>query len=402
MAERQGRVKRNNGAGADHAVMRELNRSVVLDVLKSSSPISRAGIASTTKLAKPTVSAIVDDLIGDGLVREIGPGATTVEGGRPPILLEFNTRSRFFVGVHIGVRRTNVVVTDAQGLELARCEAPTTGGAPEETLTAVAELAKRALSDARAPKSKVGALGVCVPGLVDLDNGTCVFAPNLGWRDVPVRQFLRTALRTSAPTFVLNTAQACAVAEAVEGAARGAQQVVLIYAGTGIGAGLIIDGRLYRGVSGIAGELGHVKIAGAVDACTCGGRGCLETLIAAPALERAAGRPLEDLAADAARGDSRAEGFVRTAGAQLGAAAGWLVNIWNPEVVVVGGGLSEAGDAFMDAFTGAVQDASLPASADALTVRKWSLGQDAKVRGAVLVAMQAAERSMRLLFGSSS
>src|SRR5687767_3051697 len=105
--------------GADHNVMREINRSLVLSLVKEGGPVSRASIARSTTLAKPTVSAIVDELIAEGLVREIGPGSTATSGGRPPILLEFNARSQLVVGVHIGARRTTIAVGDAAGEEIA-------------------------------------------------------------------------------------------------------------------------------------------------------------------------------------------------------------------------------------------------------------------------------------------
>src|SRR5690349_14626831 len=113
---------REKTSGAGHNVMRELNRSLVLDLLKQHSPISRAAIAKASDLAKPTVSAIIDELIQKGLVREIGIGETTTGGGRPPIMLEFNARSQFIVGVQIGVRRVQVVVADARGVDVGRLQ----------------------------------------------------------------------------------------------------------------------------------------------------------------------------------------------------------------------------------------------------------------------------------------
>src|SRR5690242_6592024 len=120
--------------GADHNVMREVNRSLVLALVKEGGPVSRASIARSTTLAKPTVSAIVDELIAEGLVREIGPGSTAVSGGRPPILLEFNARSLLVVGVHIGARRTTIAIRDATGEEIVRRELPTPKrAAPNDT-----------------------------------------------------------------------------------------------------------------------------------------------------------------------------------------------------------------------------------------------------------------------------
>jgi predicted NBD/HSP70 family sugar kinase len=386
-------------SGADQAVMRELNRSLVLDVLKRESPISRAAIAKETKLAKPTVSAIVDELLAGGLVREIGPGSTTTEGGRPPILLEFNSRSEFYVGVHIGVRRTHVVVTDARGEPLVQQDLPTPRRAAPVALTDIAGVVAQSLSSAKAPRRRLAGVGVCVPGLVDPDKGVCLLAPNLGWRDVPVADVLGAAMGGVA-VHVHNTAQACAVAETLEGAAKGSKDAVLLYAGTGVGAGIIVDERLYPGAFGIAGEVGHFRVEGVETRCSCGKVGCLETVVSVPAVEKAAGRPLEEVVAAAASGDAAAVAVLDDAGRRLGMAASWLVNLLNPEVVVVGGALAEAADLLLDPLRAAVAENALPQAVERLSVRPWLLGQDAKVRGAVLVAMQKSETFVRLIFGA--
>lgn len=381
--------------------MRELNRSLVLDVVKHASPISRAGIAKETKLAKPTVSAIVDELLSNGLVREIGVGATTTEGGRPPILLEFNTRSEFAVGVHIGVHVTHVVVADARGEALTTRELATPSGSPEKLLADVADVVAKSLAAAKASRRRVAAVGVCVPGLVDPEAGVCLLAPNLGWRDVAVADLLADALGGGVNVHVHNTAQACAVAESLEGAAKGSTDAVLLYAGTGVGAGIIIDSRLYPGSAGIAGEVGHFRVEGVALRCSCGKVGCLETVASVPAVVAAAGgRPLTQIVADAAEGDASAQAVLADAGRRLGTAASWLVNLLNPDVLVVGGALAEAGEWVLGPLRQAVAEDALPQAVAGLSVRPWMLGQDAKVRGAVLVAMQKSETFVRLIFGA--
>lgn len=394
------------GNGASHSTMRELNRSLVLDVLRGSSPASRASIAKQTRLAKPTVSAIVDDLLSEGLVTELGPGAPTSEGGRPPIMLEFNARSRFFVGIHVGVQRTRTVVVDARGHELAR-EQFETPQSFRATMAAVTDSVRSAMNSANGGVRRLGAVGVCVPGLVDLEQGVCLLAPNLGWRDVPVRENLNRAL--GAPVHVHNTAQACAVAETLEGAAHDADDVVLLYAGTGVGAGIVIRGHLYRGVAGVAGEAGHVRVAGARDLCSCGRIGCLETLVSVPAVVRAAqaaglddgagSLTLEDIVRLSQQGDNTAQSVLERAGYELGLAASWMVNLLNPEVLVIGGAIAGAGDFLMGPLRAAVVEHSLTQATERLAIRPWSLGQEAKLRGAVLVAMQEDDRSVRLAFG---
>jgi glucokinase-like ROK family protein len=393
--------------------MRELNRSLVLDLIKQRSSISRASIAKATDLAKPTVSAIVDDLVQEGLVREIGMGQPTTGGGRPPILLEFNARSQFVVGVHIGVRRTTIVVADARGAEIGRIQQTTVKRKPAEVLAKIAASITGALKEAGVPNKRLGAVGVCVPGLVDFDAGICLLAPNLGWKDVDVRTPLESALKV--PVFVHNTAQAAAVAESVEGAGQGAANMVLLYVGSGIGAGIISDGRLFHGASGIAGEIGHCRMVGATAKCNCGKIGCLETVATGPAIVEAAQKALaggaksslpskgltaEAIADAAAAGDKLAVQLLANAGRELGTAASWLVNMLNPELLLIGGGLAQAGEPLIGPLRDTVQELALPQAAKRVEIKQSALGQDAEPRGAVLLALQYAETYFRVVFQS--
>jgi glucokinase-like ROK family protein len=405
---------RSKKSGADHNVMRELNRSLVLDLIKQGSPISRASIAKATSLAKPTVSAIVDDLVGAGLVREIGMGQPTRGGGRPPILLEFNRRSQFVVGVQVGVRRISIVVADASGEEVGRLERPTPKRRPPELLAKLAGFVGEAIEGAGIPPKRVAAVGVCVPGLVDVDSGRCLLAPNLGWKNVDVRTPLQSTLKV--PVFVHNTAQAAAVAENLEGAGQGVSELVLLYVGSGIGAGIVSDGRVFHGSGGIAGEVGHFPIPGATGTCNCGKVGCLETVASGPAIVAAAQKLLgkrkgsalaklpageltpEAIAAAASDGDATAREVLADAGRQLGTAASWLINLLNPEVLVVAGGVAEAGEELLGPLRDTAQELSLPQSVAGVTIKSSALGQDAEARGAVLLALQSAETYYRVVF----
>jgi len=405
--------KRPIGSGADHSLMRELNRSLVLDVIKENSPISRAAIAKQTSLAKPTVSAIIDDLIAEGLVREIGPGQTTSGGGRPPILLEFNGRSQFLVGIQVGVKRTTIVVADARGEELERTEMSTPHGDASAALQRISESVHRSVAAAGASLKRLGAVGVCLPGLVDLHTGVCLLAPNLGWKDVPVAATLTASL--GVPVYVVNTVDAALVVEHVEGVARGAQDAVLLYIGRGIGAAFITEGRLLHGASGLAGEIGHCHLPGASQPCNCGKVGCLEAEADARAIVRAvreavaSGRGTtldgsdedlraEDVAAAAAEGDELSLEVLRDAGRRIGVAVSWLINLFNPQIVVIGGGIAGAGEPLLGPLREAALEHALPQATSQVEIKPWAFGPNATVRGAVLVALQYAETYYRVIF----
>ncbi|GIJ46954.1 transcriptional regulator [Virgisporangium aliadipatigenens] len=395
--------------GADHNVMREVNRSLVLAVVKEGGRISRASIARATTLAKPTVSAIVDELIAEGLVREVGTGTTAVSGGRPPILLEFNASSHLVAGVHIGARRTTVAVGDATGAEVRRVRLDTPRGDPTATLKRIADQVRET---AEVDGARLSAVGVVLPGLTDFHRGVCLLAPNLGWRDVAVGATLGDAL--GIPVYVHNAGQAAAVAENVEGVGDNAGELALLYAGTGLSAGVLSGGRVFHGAGGTAGEIGHCRVPGGTEPCNCGNAGCLETVASGPAMVRAvrraiaAGRPsllagrrdldASHVAAAARDGDTVAAAAIDEVGQYLGLAASWVVNAYNPAMLVLGGGLAAMGDLLLPPLREAFDASVLGPALRGVELRVSTLGDDAETRGAVLLALQHSETYYRVVF----
>ena len=408
-------VAQSRTSGARHVVMRELNRSLVLDLIKQRSPISRAALAEATSLAKPTVSVIVEELLSRGIVREVGVGTTTREGGRPPVLLEFDALSQCLAGVHVGVTTTTVVLADALGNEFHRQQMPTGRGRPERLFGKVVDAIRAAVGTTGVADREL-AVGVCVPGLTESGSGVCRLAPNLGWSNVPVRDLLGGAL--DVPTYVHNTAQAAAVAETVEGAAQGADDVALLYLGSGVGSGWLTGGRLFPGATGLAGELGHCAVDGSAERCLCGRTGCLEAVASGIAIARDAkraldaGRPsslsgsdkgptVEQVAEAAFAGDPLATELLADAGRRLGIAASWLLNLTNPQVLVIGGGLTACGEPLLGPLRQTAEQHVLPQVRERVEIRMSQLGADAEVRGAVLLAMQYSESYYRVVFQGS-
>ena len=391
--------------------MREVNRSLVLDLVKAGGRVSRASIARQTTLAKPTVSAIVDELIADGLIAEVGVGVTA--GGRPPILLQYNARSHLVVGVHIGARRTSVAVADATGVELVRGDLATPTCEPDDALGLVAERITDLLTGLRpAVIAPVAAVGVVLPGLTDFHTGVCLLAPNLGWRDVAIGDGLSE--RLGAPVYVHNAGQAAAVAENLEGVGAGIGDLALLYAGTGLSAGVLTGGRVFHGTGGTAGEIGHCVLPGNDLPCTCGKVGCLETVASGRALVRTVRRAIEDgrpsmlagrvgidgrdIAAAAAGGDRVAAEAVAELGRNLGLAASWLINAYNPAMVVLGGGLAAIGEPLLGPLRAAAAECGLGPALRGVEICRSKLGADAELRGAVLLALQHSETYYRIVF----
>jgi N-acetylglucosamine repressor len=383
----------------DNRGMREINRTIVLDIIRQSQRISRTDLARRSALTKPTVSAIVEELMREGVVHEVGFSETASTGGRPARLLELNGQSAAYVGVHFGVRRTAVAVADARGVIRAIVDQPSIKRAPDKSLAAFVTLLDEALTAAQVPRARVQSLGVAVPGPVEHATGTCVVSPNLGWHDVPVRDILVEKL--GLPVVVYNEAHAAAVAEGRVGAAEEVASFVWLYVGSGVGSGIVVDRELSVGSRGFGGEIGHCAVVADGRVCGCGRRGCLETVASTTAIARAArdalagaepttlrgARPLDAAAVvEAAReGDKVARAIVADVAEHLGKGISYLINILDPEMIVVGGSVADA----RQALFGPLEESVARHAIEARGVRivPSTLGSRAELVGAVLLGM---------------
>jgi predicted NBD/HSP70 family sugar kinase len=381
--------------------LRELNQAHMLQVIRREGPISRSDLVRRTGLAKPTVAAIVAGLLAAGVVQERGTRPAHGGSGRPAILVEFNPRHRLVAGCHIGNWTTTVMVADLDGKPVAVRTRPTHARSVDQVLDDLTGLIASALAGSGASQPCC-AVGVSLPGLIDSTTGTCLHAFRFGWHGIPVADLL--AQRLGVPVSVRNDAKAAIMAEAAEGAARSATDVVLVYEDEGIGTAIISGGMLLDGAKGIAGEIGHCHVPGATGQCNCGRTGCLETVSSAPALAAAVRELLGSQAgtllpphpalADMARlGRPDVDDLLARAGHEVGLATAWLINVINPQVAILGGGLPQAGQAFLDAFHAAVDAGAVPDAADCVTILASSIPDGAEVRGAVLAALELAARS---------
>ena len=343
-------------------------------------------------------------------MREVGLGESLSGGGRPARLLEFNDASAAYLGIHFGVRATRVAVADARGVIRVVRGRPSLRNAAARASKVVRSMVSEALQAAKIPRARVAAAGATVPGLVDQASGVCVLAPNLAWQDVPLREILQDELRV--PVVVNNITQASAVAEGRVGAARGVRSYVWLYVGSGVGAGIVIDGKLFHGQSGFSGEIGHCPVSDDGPLCGCGRRGCLETVAStmallraaedaiagkqAPRLSRVEGRlDVAGIAAAAVQGDAVAKRILAQSSEHLGRGISFLLNILNPEMIVLGGPVIEAGEPFLHAVRASVaHHALLP---HGVAIVPSTLGDRAELTGSVLLAMESTVRSYRIV-----
>lgn len=387
----------SSNTSADASLMREFNESLVLNLIRQAGRISRADIAKRTHLSRSTVSSIITDLIAANLVREVGAGRS--QGGRRPILLEFNGQAGYVVGVDVGATHLLVLLTDLQAQPVVRMDEPfDIEQGPEVGLERIVNLIEQVLIKAGLTMDQVVGVGVGVPGPLDYATGKTIFPPIMpGWHDIPLRERLQK--RLGKPVHLDNDANLGAIGEYWWGAGRRARNVAFVKVGTGVGCGLILEGRIYRGEIGSAGEIGHAVIDEDGPPCRCGSNGCLEAMAAAPAIVQAyretPDRPLQqngltigDLITAAHQGDDVARRLFAQAGRRIGTALTSLVNLLNPGIIVIGGGVARAGSFFLEPLRETVRRCALPVAASSTRVVESKLGAEAIAIGAVATVLQ--------------
>ncbi|HEX8352470.1 MAG TPA: ROK family transcriptional regulator [Pyrinomonadaceae bacterium] len=377
---------------AHFGTMRAINRQIVLNYVRDRGPISRAEIARRTALQRSTISEIVDSLLVEGLVEEIGSGRST--GGRCPTLLALRASGAAAVGVDIGPARTTVAACDLAGCVLEREEFETDHDFGR-TLARAAAAAGRLLG--RNP-GKIEGVGVSLPGLVDPSAGRLIYVPYFNWRDLDVARPLEAA--TGLKVAVDNDANAAALAELWFGRAEvsEARDFIMVFIAEGVGTGLIFDRQIYRGEGGAAGEFGHMVIGERAPVpCSCGGYDCWEAFASGrAAVERYA--RLADDAAEARQlsfaqlidralgGEAAAREALSETARYLGKGISNLVVGFSPEIVVVGGAITRAWELVSDILADAVKR-SVRRDLPAARITPSTIGDEASLMGALSLVL---------------
>jgi predicted NBD/HSP70 family sugar kinase len=370
----------------DQALIKRINTAIVLEFILRSSPLSRAQISEQSGLNKATVSSLVQDLIDGSLVKEIGTGQSS--GGRKPVMLEFIATSGYAIGIDLGVNYIRGVLTDLRGGIVAERTSSLrhteVGVAIEQLCGCIEELI------AEAPASPYGiiGIGVGVPGLVD-ESGVILFAPNLKWRDVPLQRML--AERFSLPVTIDNEANMGALGEQRYGAGRSINNLIYVSVGIGIGTGLILHKALYKGASGFSGEMGHLSVEAHGKSCSCGNRGCWEMYASEQALLDQAVRlgfgDLESLLAAAAAGREDVLELFASIGEYLGIGIANIVNVFNPDAVVIGNRMSQARPWLEDILRQTVVQRALGFHLRKVQLLFAELGERSSMMGAAEIAI---------------
>jgi len=368
---------------ATRGTSRQINRQIALTLISSHEPISRADLARRMTPRRGAIGLLIQELLNDGHIVEGTTGQAP--RGRKPTLLYINTHQRSSVAVDVRASRTFLVLADAIGRPRSRIISMPTPREPRRLVSALGRRIRGLLAE-HPDSGKCEGVGIVVPGMVDHGTRRVLHAPTLGWHNVDIRDPLEAA--TGLPVQVENAGRACALAQVWEArhVAAPVRDLVFVSVSDGVGVGIVVNGELVRGRHNIAGELAHMPLSLDGPRCSCGAAGCWEAHISNLAtLTRYFGRPpragdagghraftIDDLIARARGGDGKASAALQATARYLGLGLGAIVNILNPDCIVIGGEITAAWEAIEDAVRAAIGERALtPAAAlaDLVVVR---------------------------------
>jgi predicted NBD/HSP70 family sugar kinase len=381
--------------GQRSETVRRANLSAIVRELHSRGPLSRSELVARTGLTRSAIRGLIGELVEGGLLTE-ERGTSQGAPGRPSPLVQPNAGRGVVLAIEITVDSLAVAAVGLGGevFDLLRVDRSRDRLSVDETVADLAELAGRVRARLAQRDALIG-IGVAVVGIVRRADGFVTMAPNLGWRDVPLSERLAEALETRLPIVVANEADLGALAEVRRGAALGADHVLFLSGEVGVGGGLIVDGAPLAGATGYGGEVGHVPVNPNGSRCRCGSIGCWETEVGEGALLRLAGHPpdagreeVDAVLAEAAAGSQSVLAALDSVGRWLGFGLAGLVNVFNPQVVVLGGLFGRIHPFVGDTLRSELERLALPQSREVVRVVPASLGVDAPLLGAAELAFE--------------
>lgn len=389
--------------GSNSKDLKVLNRLLVRDMIRKLGPIARYEIARETGLTPSTVTVIVAELLEAGVIKEVGHGESS--GGRRPILLELNPSAAHVFAIRIQRGELVTAIFDLAKNILAERHYQLDTSVPEEVVEAMGGSFEELIGEIKVDPDHVLWCGVACPGLVSSHKGVVERSSNLGWLKVPLGALISKRLG-GIPVHVENISNAAALAEKEYGLGRGHKHLVFINLSVGIGAGILADGEIYGGVKGFAGEIGHMTLL-AEDGplCACGRRGCFEAACGVRAvIERAKATipaetfteygiskdelTLADLAFSPLADCAEAQRLIREVGRSIGILVANMVNLLNPETIILGGELANLGDRLLQAVKAEVKARTLEEIRKTVSIQISSIEGSAPLMGAYALALE--------------
>ena len=377
-------------------LIRAINRSAVLNTIKTNGPISRTDVAQITGLSAATISGITAELISAGLVFEKEAGNSS--GGRRPILLALNPRGGFVIGFKLTETIITAALTDLEATVIAKDTSQLENHSIQDVVDRIAKTVGTLLTKSKIRQDLLIGVGIGLAGIIDAESGVLLHSPIFGWRDIPLKATLQK--RLDVPVYVDNDVNTLTLTEQWFGAGQGVENFLTVTVGRGVGLGIVVHGKLYHGARGGAGEFGHTVVDPDGQRCDCGKRGCLETMIADPWLVRQAEEAyakqsipanvkdisrLVNLAKD---GDPIAAGVFASAGKILAQALANLINVLSPQLIIISGEGVRAGDLLFEPMYDAMEKYIMPGLVEDTEVRVDVWDDDAWARGAASLVLK--------------
>jgi glucokinase-like ROK family protein len=376
-------------------LIRAINRSSILNIIKMHGVIPRAEIARITGLSPATVTGIAAELIEEDLIFEKEQGDSS--GGRRPIMLAINPHGGYVVGIKVMDDHALGALTDLEASPLGKQSYPLTDTTPEGVSRALSELIKGLLKKTKKPAPNLMGVGVGLAGIVDAGQGLVRQSPFFGWNDVPLRELIQSKINV--PVYLDNDVNTLTFAEKWFGAGRGINNFLVVTFGRGIGLGIVVNGQFHHGTRGSAGELGHTVVHPGGELCACGKRGCLEMYASEPAMLRQAAAAFkqgqlsslpttpDEMVALASSGEATVQKIFAHAGELLGQSIANLINIFNPERILINGEGVRAGKWLFDPMQAAIDENTMPSLRQDVSILVEPLGDDAWARGAASLVL---------------
>lgn len=384
-----------------YKLLKGMNESVILNIIRKMGPISRADIAKETNLTPPTVTNIVNKLIAENIVMEYKVGESN--GGRPPVLIKLNPDFMSIIVIHISTYNLHQYTLDAELKTKKKEKNSIRGLKQEEVLELLTSVLDKAIKES---PQNVSGIGIVVRGPVKMKEGISVFAPNIGWRNVPLKSIVEE--RFGIPTYIINDVRAMALGEFHMGKAKDVENMIFLKVGYGIGSAILINGRIYTGASDGAGEIGHTTIDVAGPQCSCGNYGCFEALASEKALVNLVVKSIKEgmdsivyqmaegmldsvtpeMIYEAAKlNDKLAVNALKTIGRYLGIGIANTINTFNPELILIGGGIVQARELIEDIIIETAKKRTFENSFSSCRIAFAELGDDATLIGAANMVM---------------
>jgi predicted NBD/HSP70 family sugar kinase len=382
-------------------LMRAINRSKILETIRTVGMISRIDIARTTGLSQALITGLTADLIKEGLIIEKQSGR--YKGGRRPMLLALNPEGAFVVGVNLSISELSAVIVNFEGTVVASHAHPLAS-----TYHSVSEIADRVVGavqaciwEANFAKEQISGVGIGIPGLVDPDAGAIRFLPNYGWENASFKELVQNKLNH--PCYIDNSSNTLALAEQWFGEGKGIDNFLVVTIENGIGLGAVINGRIYRGQEGIAGEFGHMTIDPEGPECRCGKKGCVEAYAGNIAIMRDAKAAANDGRWECEDPDhftyeemrrAGQDGVVvlrqlfSRAGQMLGIGVSHLITLFNPAKIIFTGQGVQAGELLFDAMTATLEQyysARFGRPTTQIIIQQWTEQDWARGAGALVL-----------------